>query len=66
VTPDQRHFGHDLQILDRRRELYQRAQNANPERWSRAARNWAPIDTVVLNPERVPRSVADQTTRQLP
>ena len=66
VTPDQRHFGHELKILDRRRALYRRARKANPERWSCDARNWAPIDTVVLNPERAPGSAPDQTTRQLP
>jgi len=66
VTPDERHFGRDQRILARRRKLYQRARSTNPERWARATRNWAPIGTVVLNPERVPDSSPDQTMRQLP
>lgn len=56
VTPDQRHFGREKPILDRRHALYQRARHANPERWARATRNWTPVGTVVLNPE--PQRVA--------
>lgn len=65
VTPDQRHFGQEPDILAQRRQLYQRARSANPERWSGETRNWNPIASVVLNPEQVPSSLADQTTRQL-
>lgn len=52
VTPDERHFGTEHDILTRRRELYERARGANPERWTRSTRNWAPVGLVVLNPER--------------
>lgn len=51
VTPDQRHAGADTGILARRRMLYERARERTPARWSGRIRNWAPINTVVLNPE---------------
>jgi putative transposase len=34
LTPDERHCGRENDILDRRHELYQRARDANPERWT--------------------------------
>jgi len=52
VTPNERHFGAEQDILTRRHELYERARSANPERWTRSTRNWAPVGLVVLNPER--------------
>ncbi len=52
VTPDERHFGREQEILARRHRLYQRARSSNPERWTRATRNWTPIGSVVLNPQR--------------
>jgi transposase InsO family protein len=52
VSPAERHAGQDLQILARRHELYQQAQAIHPRRWSRHTRNWQPIATVTLNPER--------------
>lgn len=58
VTPDERHFGREHDILARRRELYERARSSNPERWTCATRNWAPIGLVVLNPERAPLQAA--------
>lgn len=54
VTPDQRHFGQEHEVLARRRELYAAARRANPERWTRTTRNWSPILSVVLNPEAAP------------
>lgn len=66
VTPDQRHFGDETKILERRHRLYQRAQSANPERWSGTTRQWRPVGTVVLNPEQEPRGSAESLTRQLP
>jgi len=50
VTPNQRHYRQEHGVLKQRRELYAAARRANPERWSRAARNWSPVDLVVLNP----------------
>jgi putative transposase len=66
VTPDERHSGQEHKILTHRHELYRRARNANPERWSCGTRNWAPVGLVVLNPERAPVIGVAQTTRQLP
>ena len=51
VTPDQRHAGADIAILDGRRTLYERARERMPQRWSGKIRNWAPVVAVVLNPE---------------
>jgi transposase InsO family protein len=51
VTPDQRHAGADVAILARRRVLYERARRRTPARWSTTIRNWAPVATVVLNPD---------------
>lgn len=52
VTPNERHFGAERNILARRHDLYERARSANPERWTRSTRNWDPVGLVVLNPER--------------
>jgi transposase InsO family protein len=52
VTPDQRHHGRDRAVLAGRHELYERMRRANPERWSGSTRNWLPVGSVVLNPER--------------
>ncbi len=52
VTPDERHFGRESRVLAQRHALYERARRMKPERWSRSSRNWAPIDSVVLNPQR--------------
>ena len=51
VTPDDRHYGRELEILARRDALYQRARRAHPERWTRHTRNWTPVGHVTLNPE---------------
>jgi transposase InsO family protein len=51
VTPDQRHTGADVNILARRRALYDHARRRMPERWSGRIRNWTPVAAVVLNPE---------------
>ena len=52
VTPDDRHFGRSEAILAKRREVYEEAKRKNPARWSRETRNWTPVETVVLNPEK--------------
>lgn len=51
VTPDDRHFGREKAILDRRRKLYENARQLNPNRWTKNIRNWEPVKTVYLNPE---------------
>lgn len=52
VSPAQRHAGEDQAILAARHALYAAARELNPARWSGNTRNWAPIATVTLNPER--------------
>ncbi len=51
VTPAQRHVGLDGELLKRRRETYELARQANPQRWAKPSRNWAYVDTVHLNPD---------------
>jgi len=52
VTPAQRHDGREAALLEQRRRVYEAAKARHPERWSGATRNWRPIGTVTLNPER--------------
>lgn len=52
VTPDDRHHGRDIAILDQRRQVYLAAQQRNPRRWTRHARSWERVSEVALNPER--------------
>ena len=52
VTPNDRHSGRDEVILAKRRLVYQRAKAHRLERWSGDIRDWTPVDTVTLNPER--------------
>ncbi len=53
VTPDDRHHGRDLAILQARRETYALAQLQNPRRWTGAPRAWHRPAVVTLNPERL-------------
>jgi transposase InsO family protein len=52
VSPAQRHAGAERALLASRHELYQRARQANPRRWTKQTRDWTPIGTVALNPEK--------------
>lgn len=52
VTPGQRHRGEDVAILAKRKLLYEVAKGACPERWSGSIRNWKPLRTVTLNPQK--------------
>ncbi|WP_171060968.1 integrase core domain-containing protein [Poseidonocella sp. HB161398] len=52
VTPEQRHRGEEGALLERRRQVYELAWAARPERWSGSTRCWAPIGAVWPNPER--------------
>lgn len=52
VSPAQRHASEDQTILAARHDLYLRAREQNPARWSGTTRNWSPIGAVTLNPER--------------
>lgn len=51
VTPDDRHYGREEQILANRRAVYEKARRRHPNRWSRQTRNWNPVRLVWLNPE---------------
>lgn len=53
VTPAQRHARTDDAILAQRHAVYTAARDRQPARWSGQTRNWSPITTVRLNPERV-------------
>jgi len=52
VTPEDRHSGREEAILQQRQRVYEEARRRNPRRWSGATRNWQPIKTVYLNPEK--------------
>jgi len=52
VTPDDRHFGREENILENRRNVYEIARGRNPNRWSKKIRNWNPVNQVWLNPEK--------------
>ena len=52
VTPNDRHYGHEKSILKKRQEVYQKARNNSPNRWSGKTRNWEPVNMVILNPEK--------------
>ena len=60
VTPEERHTGADLAVLDARRELYEKARREHPERWSRSCRNWTPIELVQLNPGKPVKEVEEK------
>lgn len=49
VTPSARHEGKDIEILEKRKQVYELARQKNPNRWSRKTRNWDRVDNVHLN-----------------
>ena len=57
VTPDERHYGREKEILARRQRVYERARQTNPQRWTGATRNWTPVLSVTLNPAGVSEMV---------
>jgi transposase InsO family protein len=54
VTPEDRHAGRDVQILAKRKVVYEEAKAKNPKRWSGRTRNWSPAGPVRLNPKSSP------------
>ena len=46
VTPSQRHDGREHNILIQRHQLYIKARQRAPQRWSGATRNWTPAQRV--------------------
>jgi putative transposase len=51
VAPDDRHDGRDILLLERRRQVYERAHRKHPERWSGPTRSWEHVERVRLNPQ---------------
>ncbi|MBE1557220.1 putative transposase [Filibacter limicola] len=52
VTPAQCHTGAHVEILEKRKDVYEAAKEKHPERWARETRNWTPHEKVALNPMR--------------
>ncbi|MCK8826121.1 IS3 family transposase [Fuchsiella alkaliacetigena] len=50
ITPYQRHYGLDIDIMQKRIETYQEAKATHPERWSGEIRDWSLPEYVTLNP----------------
>ena len=63
VTPDERHDGREHAVLANRVSVYERARRRNPNRWSRATRNWSPMRAVFLNPKRDQEAIAGALAR---
>jgi len=49
VTPESKHKGEDIEILNKRHSIYLLAKEKNPNRWSGKTRDWNPIECVKLN-----------------
>jgi len=49
VTPMSRHKGGDVEVLEKRKIVYEEAKNKNPNRWSGKTRNWGRPEKVYLN-----------------
>ena len=65
ITPYQRHYELDRDIMQKRIETYKRAKAAHPERWSGDIRDWSLPEYVTLNPmkdEEVERYLNQQTS----
>ena len=60
VTPAQRHSGEDIEILAKRKQVYEQAKLEKPERWSGEIRNWKPVAEVYLNPEKQEQGLVDK------
>ena len=52
VRPSDRHEGRDRAILAARHRIYTKARSRTPRRWTGGTRNWTPVGTVRLNPEK--------------
>ncbi len=49
VSPINRHEGKDIEILQKRHQVYLKAQQNNPLRWTGETRDWNPPEIVWLN-----------------
>lgn len=52
VTPQERHTGADVKILEQRKALYTEAKANRPERWSGETRDWSRPEVAMLNPDK--------------
>jgi len=52
ISPGDRHKGVESAIMQQRKEVYIRARNNNPKRWTNKVRSWDLPDCVHLNPGR--------------
>lgn len=53
VTPAQRHYGQENEILAHRKRVYEAAKRSMPQRWKgRHTRNWQAVPEVWLNPSK--------------
>ena len=52
VTPAVRHAGLDAAQLQARTQVYERARQRHPQRWTGSIRDWSRVDAVTLNPDR--------------
>lgn len=50
ISPYQRHFGLDKEIMEKRIKTYEEAKLRHPERWSGEIRDWSLPEYVTLNP----------------
>jgi len=50
LTPYQRHYGLDKEIIKKRIQTYEKAKKRHPERWSKNIRDWTLPEYVALNP----------------
>ncbi len=60
LTPHQRHSGLYQDILEKRRQVYERAKAVHPERWSGEIRDWSLDDEVWLNPEHTKKETTEK------
>jgi putative transposase len=59
ITPEQRHTGDDMAIMENRIWVYETAKQKKPERWARHTRNWTLPESVSLNPNKKQKPVLD-------
>ncbi len=59
VTLTQCHKGEDVEILFKRKQVYEKAKAKNPNRWSRETRNWELIRGVHLNSEKCKSAIKE-------
>jgi transposase InsO family protein len=62
VTPCQRHSGEDKAIRIKRHEVYQKAKQQHPERWSGNTRDWSINKVATLNPNKKSKEIKKEGT----